>query len=800
MSLITALTLAGFSTLAHAESPFIDPVSLADFSEWNLADKTGRVGSVEIDGSVEVTLYTDKDGVPTLKTFMTTEATEEGDPGDLITLRPDTSLIVVSEEFAKDNDLEIKTVNKRLIPVPEDFKVGGEIKYVNIPSINVGGLILNDVTALISGSEKKLNNGANFKGMTLGLGAVPTSYAILHSKGVIKFSNDGSGLMSESGAESVPYQSTKLLVGTMGKKTLFGTNQTILPMNTLIVDATFGDSEPVSTALRFELGTSLDKYVETETSIYSHVYDIRADWLNSSIGETTLPNGYVSRVTYMATSDQIDNSATLGYENLIGFDIVVDKTSETIGFVKNDGFTFTPYYPIYLEEARKELEDKEETDNDDGDTNEDSGEESAEDALNVKGINGLIDALETGAAYSEALDQYALLLGDEEEKTDCRLWLNYGHAQRMVGNLEEAHKAYVESAALYHSWWDIDLGRRMDINKAQGKMEEAEIKAAKERSSGADNIIVVDGWYISQPEVCYRADGWVATVDLLNGNHDAVEQNYRNNLDLDALLAMIFGNSALQQGKTAVAHEAYRQAVKLEDSLGERALNRHGLALIYADQGKWEQANDLFQESMQYDDHTISAMMWLNNAIAQSDAETGLALLQEWSATHPNHLSSRLAELQYWSVEVAALTAELNPEPVENVEGEAENSAPLVEPTEEDIAAKADKTEQLAAANTSLEQAKTAVSNWLSSADQTLFIYPYLRDGRKILAYSYLGEFDKAVAILESVKGHVSTDPALSFAAANYYALSGQSEKSAESMEQFIRLMPHMAGAALAVQ
>ena len=161
----------------------------------------------------------------------------------------------------------------------------------------------------------------------------------------------------------------------------------------------------------------------------------------------------------------------------------------------------------------------------------------------------------------------------------------------------------------------------MDINNAQSDMEEEEIDAAKERSKDADVNSVEDGWYLSQPEGCYRADGWVAAVDMLNGNHDAVEQNYRNNLDLDAMLAMTFGNSALQQGNTELAHEAYRQAIKLEANLGERALNRHGLALIYADQGKWEQANDLFQESMQYDDHLISAMMWPNNAIAQSDAK-----------------------------------------------------------------------------------------------------------------------------------------------------------------------------------
>jgi len=248
--LITALTLAGFSNTAHAESPFINPISLADFSEWSLADKTGSVSSVEMEGSVEVPLYTDKDGVPTLQTFMTTDATEEGERGDLVTLRPDTSIIVVTEEFAGSNDLEIKTTNKRLIPVPDDFKVGGEIKYVQIPSINVGGLILNDVTALVSGSEKDANGG-KFDGMTIGLGALPTSYAVLHSKGVIKFSDDGAGLMSESGAKGVPYQSQNILVGTMGKKTLFGKNKILVPAQELIVDASYTGSEVVPVSLVF---------------------------------------------------------------------------------------------------------------------------------------------------------------------------------------------------------------------------------------------------------------------------------------------------------------------------------------------------------------------------------------------------------------------------------------------------------------------------------------------------------------------------------------------------------------------
>ena len=131
-----------------------------------------------------------------------------------------------------------------------------------------------------------------------------------------------------------------------------------------------------------------------------------------------------------------------------------------------------------------------------------------------------------------------------KKKQIVQLWLNYGHAHRKLGNLDEAHKAYSESSRLYHSWWDIDLGRRMDINNAQSDMEEEEIDAAKERSQGATINSIEDGWYISQPESCYRADGWVASVDLLKGNHGAVESNYRNNLDLDSMLAALGNSSA----------------------------------------------------------------------------------------------------------------------------------------------------------------------------------------------------------------------------------------------------------------
>lgn len=797
MSLITTLILAGFSNTANAGSPYINPVSLADFTEWNLVEKTGSVGSISLDGSVEVPLYTDKDGAPTMKTFVTTEKTEEGERGDLFALLPNTSLIVVSEGFAESNELDIKVTNKRLIPVPDDFKVGGEIKYVTIPSLNVGGMVLNDVTALISGSENKLTSGVTYPHMIIGLGALPTSYAVLHSKGVIKFSDDGAGLMKEVGATGVPYQTRSIQMGTQGKKTLSGANKTLLPGHSLIVEASFNGT-PTSTAIEFDsTGSHLDRYVEASSDISTYSNDLRKDWMTPSLGEQSLYNTFVARPVLQPFSDGINPVATIGHSILIGYDIVVDKTTETIGMVKHDGFEFTSYYPIHLEDARKALEPKEDAGAEEGDNTEEGGEEtSTEPALNVAGINGLISALETGSAYTEALEQYALLIADEDEKTDCKLWLNYGHAQRITGNLEEARKAYTESARLYHSWWDIDLGRRMDINKAQSKMDEEDTEAAKERSKGADLNSVEDGWYMSQPEACYRADGWVASVDLISGNHDAVLNNYRSNVDLDARLAQVFGHSALIQGNTELAHEAYRQAIQLENGINERANNRLALALVYTDQGKWSQANDLFLESLELRDYPLNAMLWFDNAVAQNDVATAEKMLQEWIASHPSYVSGIIVQLRNAYTTLQTLQVP-TPAQIENEETEADAKPEKEAVESEEVVETIDNSEEIAAATLNLEAAQKAFDTWLQHADRWYAGKPKAYAALKVLGHTYSGNFELAGKSLDTVKGHVHASSELSFAAANYYAMTGKPEEAANALTQTVTLAPHLSGYAL---
>ena len=336
----------------------------------------------------------------------------------------------------------------------------------------------------------------------------------------------------------------------------------------------------------------------------------------------------------------------------------------------------------------------------------------------------------------------------------------------------------------------------MDINKAQGKMDEEEIEAAKERSKGADLNSVEDGWYMPQPEACYRADGWVASVDLISGNHEAVSNNYRSNVDLDAQLAQVFGHSELIQGNTERAHEAYRQAIKLENGISERANNRLALALVYADQGKWSQANDLFIESLTLRYNPLNAMLWFDNAVAQNDLATAEKMLQEWITSHPSDVSGIIVQLRNASTALQTLQAAI-PEPVDNEETEADAKSEKEAVESEEVVDTIDNSEEIAAATLNLEAAQKAFDTWLQNADRWYAENPKANAALTVLGHTYSGNIEQAGKALDTVKGHIHASPELSFAAANYYAMTGKSEEASNALTQTVTLAPYMSGYAL---
>ena len=63
----------------------------------------------------------------------------------------------------------------------------------------------------------------------------------------------------------------------------------------LVVDASFNGSESVPVALIFNVTTStLSKYVDATSNTSAYNADIRKDWINIQIGETTTSESWVS--------------------------------------------------------------------------------------------------------------------------------------------------------------------------------------------------------------------------------------------------------------------------------------------------------------------------------------------------------------------------------------------------------------------------------------------------------------------------------------------------------------------------
>jgi hypothetical protein len=772
MSILTTLMVLGFYSQADAGSPYFEPISFEKtFSPWKLSKKFGDVQKIEMNDYVDIPLYSSTSGKASLLTYVGTSA---DDLGSLFSIDPTLSIIVVTEGFAKENELEIKVTNKRLIPVPDDFRSGGEIKYVEIPELHVGGMILKDVTAFVEGSETKSIQGisnVSHSGPTIGLGVLDISYAVLESEGILRVTKTENGpeLLKKSNATAIPYKDIPWSIGTVGTPSLTGKTQSIIPGISLIIPVTFDNNTEIHAVLSASSSVSvLDSYYPLEGSINKYSADVRSDWLTPNAGGTDLSSSYVQRVAMTSMVENDYPMAVLGGNILSNYDLYVDKSSQTLALVATDSRQRSSALEEELKRAKEALEAKT-----------DEEENPEESGPNIGGIKKLISLLKKDNQVEATIEHYLVLLNDEEEKTDCALWLDYGDAQRQLGNIPVALEAYQESARLYHSWWDLDLHSRMDINKAQDKMKEDDIEGVKEKSNGQPINTVEDGWYISQPERCFVADGYTAYSQMLSGNHENVGQLYTDQLDLDDNLARALGNSALIINDTTLAHEAYRQAIRLEDSRNDRKLNRLGLALIYADQGKWQQANDLFQEAMSLnlEQHSLISQLWLDNARKFTGNDGALTLVDEWIAKNPTDGSAQIARLREYTLQLI----EVNTQLASIGEGEETQSTSLEEQ-------KATLEKSQAAALSEAEKFFNQLDPWKSKNNTEIL-------SQRIQYLAYKGDITQAEKLLADTGERYNPD--LQIASATVHALNGNEEEAISALQKSVLFAPENAGYSL---
>ena len=786
MNILSSLVLLSFQQTTLAGTPYYNPVPITEnFKAWKHSDKMGYVESVELGGkSVDIPLYSDLKGQPELLTYISTTADGQD---ELSVIAPASSSIIITEDFANENEWEIKVTNKRLIPVPDDYKTGGEVRYVEIPELYVGSMRLVNVVAFVPSKDfQGFEDVGSFDygKILIGLKALPISYSLLQSEGILRatLQENGATLRKEFQGTELPYKEEEIRIGRLGKWKLLNPTDTLLGETSLVVQASFGDGKPVSTMLAPSLSSSLlDRHYSSSSDTHRYRYDVRSDYLSPTLGKETLSPNYVRRLTMIDTDDANSPVAVLGQDFLLHYDLVVDQEEKIVSLKKNAGYKRSDAFAVELEKVKNKLKEaQEEKPDEDG--------EETEASLPVGEINAVISLLQEQNRWAETEEYYQLLLDDEEEKTDCSIWLEYAWVQREAGNVEKAKEAYQEAARLYHSWWDIELNTRMDINKAQGKMDEEEVEAAKEAGKGKEINSTDDGWYISQPGSCYIADGSVAHMDLLLGNHEAVEENYRENLDLDASLAQALGNTALVQGKTELAHEAYRQAILLENGRAERGENRFGLALVYADQGKWEQADALFREAMGLKSHSLITYLWADQMRTVLGEEKTIQNIEELIKDAPRYTAAKLALLREYHVQLNSLSAQI----IDLEQKKLNEAGEIDENVQAEInALNAKKTD----INAKQKQAQKETEAHFREIDFIHSNNPLFKLSAQIEFYTLVGQLEEAEKLAKEASPY--TESYLSLAKANLYSMQGKSEEAQKELKKAVTLYPSFAGHAL---
>ena len=192
-------------------------VSASASASTPLDKNAGVIGSASLDGDrVDVSLFHGINGssVPLVSVTV-------GDGEYLMALRSSGSGVWVSDRVASEQDLKVKSGNKRLLNIHGKkgrYGLGGEAKLADVDALTIGGLTLTDVTVSTVAPESMLAhaesnhpwnammNPAGAVDGSIGLEGLPddVSWAILPSTGTVSFSLDGASLME--GGMQMPVQ------------------------------------------------------------------------------------------------------------------------------------------------------------------------------------------------------------------------------------------------------------------------------------------------------------------------------------------------------------------------------------------------------------------------------------------------------------------------------------------------------------------------------------------------------------------------------------------------------------------
>ena len=574
--------------------------SMPALAATHLDQYFGSIGQASLEGDrVDVPLYHGAFGStgPHVKVTI-------GDDEYLMVLGTVVEGIYVSERVAKEQELKVKTGNKKLVNLKgkkAKFRTGGEQKNAFLPEMKIGGLTLTDLNVSTAERDKEEEDAAQGGrshtrsrqyGTALdgyiGLDALPEgiSWAVLPSQGVVSFSARGQDLIVD-GLE-LPYDTTESKMLRSGR---WYEPKDYRKARTLIQGFSVGGVEMPGT-LSIEFGGSLQMWPDVvPTDIRSRIGDLYIGHHEVSHGSLSLGSAGVVEFTSPANRISISGQhwvhhVAIGQNLLAGFDIAADRTAKNFILKKADKVKRESPLSFMIAQVEKNIEAADEAEpsaEDAADT--ESTEATADEAEpevagTAKDWGMLVDLHRAAGDFSAAIEagKNAVALDD----SDCTEWSRLGQVYREAGDIGEAIVAYEKSASIYHGWYDLPLEARKELKEELDKLE------GEEKENSDYNVAVPN---------CHTADGVLAALTFAAGDLRTVGDIYRDRMDLDTTVALAAGTALVVQGQFDQAQGPLRQALK--QGHGSQAMTRLALAGAYTGKGDWATASKLFERVLE---------------------------------------------------------------------------------------------------------------------------------------------------------------------------------------------------------
>jgi|GEM_PF-5518911 len=615
-------------------------------------------GTLDIQGNVEVPLY----DVPGYE-MVPVVAAQVGETRLFLALLPGVDEIALTGPGAAALGLEAKEVEEG-------------INVATVETLQVGELTISGAEVFTTGGESiaRWNSNASIGRPNvlsidgyIGLDAYPAlAWAVVPSAGVVRFARGDGGDALVSGVHT-PFAPTSDMAAQEVPASYF--NPSIVMKQ--------GKSYQLSRANVQTVGT-VEGALSTVTIDYQTLFSsvarsmvpadldtmpregMKTGMLTLGLGQDSFPVRAIvdggPDIWDSVDSDELTAKVSLG-RNVIGrYDIARNNKTGAIAFKRVEKPRRNDPVPLMLADAEAALKKSMEAPTD-------AVAEVQKDTTLPKGTaaawKAVAKAREAAGDYEGSLEAWHTAA--KFEPNGCQGWMEYGARVLDYGKPATATDALTKASSLYHSWWDWTPEVRAELGEILEKADEegqdyyfqpedigfVEVQGIREHDvamgAPAPKVPETGALVKKQPDSCDAADGYLARIELLKGNFDAVEKLYRDTFDLDPYVADIQGTAAVVKGAPQLADEAFRQAIIREWHTGPDPIRRAALAQAYIAREDRASADKLLTRGLELSSNLTLHDQWAENSLALRELGPTIRLAKARAEANPNDPFAQLA-------------------------------------------------------------------------------------------------------------------------------------------------------------